>query len=464
MKQVKYNQLIKSQRNIIYPIYEEQEIGFNIIETLGYDIHHILNKQYNELTTIYTLGKYSFDTITFIGLGSLKNITTKRLRNAFETVSKAITQPSVFIVEKAITESIDVHKVTQLFVETHVLTSYKERIIGHDVKEMVDVDILCVDENVEEDIVLASAYGEGINYARRLADTPSNLMTPKHLVEEAIALSQEYRMECTILDKTKLEEMQAGGILSVNLGSHIPAYMICLKYTNSDTPYSAVVGKGLTFDSGGYNIKGNSYGMKYDMCGGADVLGVMRILARTHAKVNVYGIIPTTENLISGAAYKPQDVITTLSKKTVEIVSTDAEGRLILCDALTYAQQLGATHIIDLATLTGACMTALGDVYTGVFSNSDEYYQKFEKAMIESDEKGWRLPLDEEYFAKLKSTSADFKNSAGRYGGASIAANFLESFINEGVEWIHLDIAGTADNDGKGATGAMIRSIVNMLK
>ena len=270
-------------------------------------------------------------------------------------------------------------------------------------------------------------------------------------------------MECTILDKKMLKEMKAGGILSVNLGSHIPAYMICLKYTNANTPYSAVIGKGLTFDSGGYNLKGNSYGMKYDMCGGADVLGIMRILGATKAKANVYGIIPTTENLVSDKAYKPQDVITTLSGQTVEIVSTDAEGRLILCDAITYAQQLGATHLIDLATLTGACVSALGNIYTGVFSNSEDYYKMFEKIAKESDEKAWRLPIDPEYFAKLKSASADFKNSVGKPGaGASVAANFLEAFIEEGTEWIHLDIAGTADNNGTAATGAMIRTVVNM--
>lgn len=274
----------------------------------------------------------------------------------------------------------------------------------------------------------------------------------------------QYNIEYTILNKSALEEMKAGGILSVNQGSHIPAYMIVLKYThNGNAPHKAVIGKGIAFDSGGYNLKSNSYGMKYDMCGGADVLGIMKILAGIQAKTNVYGIIPVTENLVNGKAYKPQDVITTLSGKTVEVVSTDAEGRLILCDAITYAQKLGASHLIDLATLTGACVAALGDVYTGVFANDDAYYQEFEEAMKAADEKGWRLPMDDEYFAKIKSNSADFKNSMGKPGaGASIAANFLNAFVEEGTKWIHLDIAGTADNDGTGATGAMIRSVVNM--
>ena len=448
MKQSEYKNIKECQKDIIYPIY---------------DLNNSIDKEFNKITQIHTLGKLPFETITFIGLGFSQDITTTKLRKAFGHVSQGIKKESVFIAKKAVTNNISIEKITELFVESHIIAQYQEHKIGHDIKDIVQVDIMAQDIDVSSHIEKAIAYGEGINYARELADTPSNLMTPEHLVEEAKKVAQQYGMECTILDKKMLKEMKAGGILSVNLGSHIPAYMICLKYTNANTPYSAVIGKGLTFDSGGYNLKGNSYGMKYDMCGGADVLGIMRILGATKAKANVYGIIPTTENLVSDKAYKPQDVITTLSGQTVEIVSTDAEGRLILCDAITYAQQLGATHLIDLATLTGACVSALGNIYTGVFSNSEDYYKMFEKIAKESDEKAWRLPIDPEYFAKLKSASADFKNSVGKPGaGASVAANFLEAFIEEGTEWIHLDIAGTADNNGTAATGAMVRTVVKM--
>lgn len=463
MKQSEYKNIKECQKDIIYPIYKDQNICEGLIETLGYDFNKSIHKELNKITQIHTLGKLPFETITFIGLGLSKDITTTKLRKAFGHVSQGIKKESVFIAKKAVTNNISIEKITELFIESHIIAQYQEHKIGHDIKDIVQVDIMAQDIDVSSHIEKAIAYGEGINYARELADTPSNLMTPENLVEEAKKVAQQYGMECTILDKKMLKEMKAGGILSVNLGSHIPAYMICLKYTNANTPYSAVIGKGLTFDSGGYNLKGNSYGMKYDMCGGADVLGIMRILGATKAKANVYGIIPTTENLVSDKAYKPQDVITTLSGQTVEIVSTDAEGRLILCDAITYAQQLGATHLIDLATLTGACVSALGNIYTGVFSNSEDYYKMFEKIAKESDEKAWRLPIDPEYFAKLKSASADFKNSVGKPGaGASVAANFLEAFIEEGTEWIHLDIAGTADNNGTAATGAMIRTVVNM--
>ena len=415
-------QQIKQFNNnvMIYPIYQEQSVCQDIIDTLGYDITQDIDKDFSKITQIHTFGKYPFSYILFVGLGKQNEITTDKLRKIATTVSKDIKQP------------------VQL-------------VVNHDVQDEINEAII---------------YGEGINYARRLADTPSNLMTPDDMVKESIQLAKDYGMECTILDKAQLEDMKAGGILSVNQGSDIPAYMIVLKHNgDGDNAYKAVIGKGLTFDSGGYNLKGNSYGMKYDMCGGADVLGVMQILARSQAKTNVYGIVPVTENLVSGKAYKPQDVITTLSGKTVEIVSTDAEGRLILCDAMTYAQQLGAKKLIDLATLTGACVTALGDAYTGVFANDDDYYHEFEEAMKAADEKGWRLPLDQAYLDKLKSNSADLKNSAGKPGaGASIAANFLESFIEKDTQWIHLDIAGTADQDGTGATGAMIRSVVEVMK
>ncbi|MCD7808684.1 MAG: leucyl aminopeptidase [Erysipelotrichaceae bacterium] len=464
MEQASYSFIYESTQDIIYPIYEDKDICPKVVETLGYDINLIVDKKLNQITTIYTLGQYPFDKIIFIGLGKSIEMTTAKMRDAFITVSQQIKQPASFDAKRATTDMIDIHKVTQLFVESYIYASYKEHVIGHDTKEIIEVNVIA-QENVQADIEIGEAYGNGINYERTLADTPANLMTPKDIVKAAIQLAKEYNLELTILDNQKLQEMGAGGILAVNQGSDLPAYMLALKYNHgSNQPYKAVVGKGITFDSGGYNIKGNSFGMKYDMCGAASVLGIIKILADIKANVNVYGIIATTENLINGSAYKPQDVIITLSKKTVEIFSTDAEGRIILCDALTYAQQLGAHQIIDLATLTGACEVALADVYTGVFSNNDEYFHKFNQVLKDSDEKGWRLPLDNAYLDKIKSNSADFKNSIGRVGGASIAASFLQQFIEEDTKWIHLDIAGTADHGGKGATGVMIRSVVNMLK
>lgn len=464
MKQLKNIDFKNLTQNIIYPIFEEQAINNDLLTTFSNSLEAIVDKTYNSTTVIHTLGKYNFETITFLGLGKSSDLTSKKIRELANNIS--LSKAAILYLNDFNSDVFDIHQLTKTFIESYIIGSYQEQIIGHEEKEITDLDILFDHFDLSEDINMAKIYAEGINYARKISDTPANLMNPNDLVNEAKKLADKYGMECTILDKQELEKIGAGGILAVNQGSKIPAYIICLKYNNNgNEPYTAVIGKGLTFDSGGYNIKSNSYGMKYDMCGGADILGIMKILAASKAKTNVYGIIPTTENLISDKAYRPQDVITTLSKKTVEIVSTDAEGRLILCDAITYAQQLGAKKIIDLATLTGACVSALGDIYTGVFSNDDCYYHQFKKIMIASDEKGWRLPLDQEYFKKLKSTSADLKNSAGKPGaGASIAACFLEAFIEDDTKWLHLDIAGTADNDGTKATGAMIRSVVNMVK
>ena len=452
-------QQIKQFNNniMIYPIYQEQSVCQDIIDTLGYDITQDIDKNFSQITQIHTFGKYPFSYILFVGLGKQNEITTDKLRKIATTVSKDIKQPVQLVVNHLDNQST----LVRVWMESHILAQYEERKIGHDAKPIMNMDVLA-SVDVQDEINEAIIYGEGINYARRLADTPSNLMTPDDMVKESIQLAKDYGMECTILDKTQLEDMKAGGILSVNQGSDIPAYMIVLKHNgDGDNAYKAVIGKGLTFDSGGYNLKGNSYGMKYDMCGGADVLGVMQILARSQAKTNVYGIVPVTENLVSGKAYKPQDVITTLSGKTVEITTTDAEGRLVLCDAMTYAKQLGVQAIIDLGTLTGP---ALGDVYTAVFSNDDDYYHEFEEAMKAADEKGWRLPLDQEYFDKLKSNSADMTNCSMTFGGdASVAANFLEAFVEKDIQWIHLDIASTAKKPNIGATGAMVKSIATFL-
>ena len=462
MEQIKNINLKSLDKNLIYPIYLEQEINVQITDTLNCNLNSIINKEYLKTTTIHTLNNFNFDTITFISLGSKDKVTTQTIRDVAKKIKTD--KPSVIYLEEIETSKLDINTITTTFIESYLIEAYQEQKIGHEPHKISPIDIIYSQNDLKEAINKGINLGNGINYARKISDLPSNLMTPYDLVKEAKKLAQQYNMECTILDKDDLEKMNAGGILSVNKGSDIPAYLICLKYTNGTGPYSAVIGKGITFDSGGYNIKKNSYGMKYDMCGGGDVLGIMQILAANHVKANVYGIIPTTENLINGGAYKPQDVITTLAKKTVEIVSTDAEGRLILADAITYAQQLGATKLIDLATLTGACVAALGDLYTGVFSNDDDFYEKFAQCAKQSDEKAWRLPIAKEYFHKLKSNSADFKNSVGKPGaGASVAANFLAAFVNDDVKWIHLDIAGTADNDGTGATGAMIRSVVNFI-
>lgn len=466
MKQAKYTCLKECTRDALVPIYEEDHVCNSISETLGYDIDSLIDKEAGSLTVIHTLGKFLCKRILFLGMGKQSEMTTRNLREVFAKVTNEVKEPISLIAKKAVCGTIDIHKVAEVFAETYALSAYEEHKVERNDKEYPDADVVA-NEDVSAALMQGQIYAQGINHARDMANMPANYMTPKRLSEEAQEIADRYGLQCTILDKAQLEELNAGGILSVNQGSDQEPYLIVLKYQGGKEtdPYTALVGKGLTFDAGGYNIKSDSYGMKYDMCGGADVLGAIEIIAASHFKQNVYAIVPATENLINGSAYKPQDVITTMSGKTVEIVNTDAEGRLILCDAITYAQTLSnVVKIVDIATLTGACARALGNVYTGVFSNDDEFYEAFDQALQASDERGWRLPVAKEYHDVLKSKSADLKNLGKGSAGASVAACFLQEFVNEGVSWIHLDIAGVSDDEKHGATGAMVRTMANLCR
>lgn len=469
MKQAKYGLIADSKRNIIYPIYSDRNICSKVVAQLGSDIDILVNKEFNKITKIYTLGKYPFESISFIGLGDSASIDTKKMRKAFMNIALNIEEESSFDARRAVNDELDIQCIAKLFVESYAIASHKETKVNEDVKAIADVDIMSKDEDVQKSIDEALMFAKGVNSARDLSNLPSNIMTPIALADYAVKMAKKYDLECEIIDKKALVKMGAGGILGVNQGSDIEARMIVVKYNgDKGAPYTALVGKGLTFDSGGYNIKPNSLGMKYDMCGGANVLGAMEIIAGLKLKANVYCIVPTTENLINGSAFKPDDVLTSLSGKTIEILNTDAEGRLILCDAITYAQELGAKRIIDVATLTGACIVALGHEYTGGFTNSASFYNELENASKACSEALWQLPTDDIFLDALtKTTSADIKNIADVGAGASTAATFLEYFVNEGVEWIHLDIAGSGTIKAgpfAGATGAMTRSIAKLFQ
>jgi leucyl aminopeptidase len=266
-----------------------------------------------------------------------------------------------------------------------------------------------------------------------------------------------------------------GAFWSVSQGSEEPPALIVLTYkpayAKKDGPVLGLVGKGITFDSGGISLKpgDNMEKMKYDMAGGAAMIGAMRAIALLKPSVKVIGVVCAAENMPDGKAQKPGDVQTAMSGKTIEIINTDAEGRLVLADGLSYAKQLGATHLIDAATLTGACVVALGYHNAGAFSNDDETYAKFDTALATSGEKFWRLPLGEEYAEQIKSEIGDIKNTGGRWGGASTAAEFLKVFAEE-TPWIHLDIAGMAWVEdsrpyiAKGPSGVAVRSIVEWVR
>jgi leucyl aminopeptidase len=316
--------------------------------------------------------------------------------------------------------------------------------------------------------------GESQNFTRTLVNEPGNVLTPTVFGQRAAAMAKEVGLHCEVHSTEKLHELKMGAFWSVSQGSEEPPALIVMRYEPAgvtEGPVLGLVGKGITFDTGGISIKpaDNMEKMKYDMAGGAAMVGAMRAIALLKPRVRVIGIVCASENMPDGKAQKPGDVQTAMSGKTIEIINTDAEGRLVLADGLAYAKQLGATHLIDAATLTGACVVALGMVNGGAFSNDDETFDKFNTALSTSGEKFWRLPLGEEYAELIKSDIGDIKNTGGRWGGASTAAEFLKVFA-EDTPWIHLDIAGMAWIEdarpyiAKGPSGTAVRSILEWVR
>jgi leucyl aminopeptidase len=318
----------------------------------------------------------------------------------------------------------------------------------------------------------ARAIADGIRTVRDLGNGPGNLVTPAHLADRAAQVAKEIGVKCTVYDKRAIEKMKMGGLLAVNRGSGEEPRFVVLEYApRRAKQHVALVGKGITFDSGGISIKpaDRMEEMKFDMCGAAAVIGTIEAAAKLALPVRVTGIFASTENLPDGRAYKPGDIITVMSGKTVEIVNTDAEGRMILGDALHYASELKPDHIIDYATLTGACVVALASEAAGLFANNDELARKLIECGERVGERLWRLPEWDDYKELIRSEWADVKNSGGRWGGAITAALFLKEFVNC-PSWAHLDIAGTAyaehetAREPRGATGAGVRVTVEFLE
>jgi leucyl aminopeptidase len=345
------------------------------------------------------------------------------------------------------------------------------------------------EDNAAGKAALKAAFTEGVivgesqNFTRLLVNEPGNKLTPTILGQRAAAMAAEVGLACQVHSTAKLKELKMGAFWAVSQGSEEPPALIVLRYEpegvskDDGGPVLGLVGKGITFDTGGISIKpaDKMELMKYDMAGGAAMLGAMRAISLLKPRVRVIGIVCSAENMPDGKAFKPGDVVTAMPitsnkpGKTIEVINTDAEGRLVLADGLTYAKQLGATHLIDAATLTGACVVALGTTNAGGFSNDDETYAKFNAALATSGEKFWRLPLGEEYVEQIKSDIGDIKNTGGRHGGAITAAEFLHTFA-EDTPWIHLDIAGLAwIEDSKpyiarGPSGVAVRSILEWVR
>jgi leucyl aminopeptidase len=315
----------------------------------------------------------------------------------------------------------------------------------------------------------ATIVGESINWARRLINEPSNRKPPRVIAEHAREMAAGAGLSCEVLDDQEIRNLKMGALLGVGQGSDEPVRLVVLKYMGNpaSSKVLAFVGKGVTFDTGGISLKpaDGMEKMKYDMAGGVTAMAALRTLALFGAPLNGMAVIPLAENMPGGRAQRPGDVVESMSGKTIEIINTDAEGRLILADALAYARRLGATHLIDIATLTGAARIALGPFRVGVMGNDQSFIDSFLAAANSAGEKMWQMPMDDEYRDLIKSTVADVANSGGRFAGMITAAKFLQEFVGN-TPWVHLDIASTAWNDDdkpylpKGPTGVALRSLV----
>jgi leucyl aminopeptidase len=313
--------------------------------------------------------------------------------------------------------------------------------------------------------------GEAANIARELVNTPSNDMTPSHMAKRAAALAKKYGLKIHVLDRRDMKKLGMGSMLSVAIGSDEPPKMIALEYRGDKSSKNVLglVGKGVTFDTGGISLKPalDMDAMKGDMAGGATVIATMAAIAQLKPKVNVTAVVCATENMPSGKATRPGDVVRAMNGKSIEVINTDAEGRLVLADGLCYAQHLGATHLVDVATLTGAVVVALGNTTTGVMSNDRAFVDLFHAATDRYDERYWELPLYPEYADLIRSPIADMKNSGGRPAGTIFGAMFIKEFVGD-RPWIHLDIAGTSTTEkdaghlAKGPSGVALRPLVRL--
>ena len=436
----------------------------------------------NEITLIHSLGKIEPSRVVVAGLGKEKGLDLRRVRGVTAEACRYLRKAGVervgTIAHGAGTGGIDSEKSAQAVAEGAILGLYTFR--KHQTKEpeqgeIKEVLIVEQDESklpqMEQGCARGKVLAEATNLARDMANEPANYMTPTDMAEVARKIAQDYGLECQVIEREEMERLGMGALLGVAQGSRQPSKLIILSYKGDDQSKGILgfVGKGVTFDSGGISIK-PSEGMgemKGDMAGGATVIAAMRALGQLRPKINVTGVIPATENLPSGTALKPGDVLKAMSGKTIEIVSTDAEGRLILADALSYARKLGLSPVIDVATLTGACRVALGNFCSGAFGNDEELIARVIKAGEEAGECMWQMPMYEEYKELNKSDVADIKNVGERWGGAISAAQFLAEFAEE-TPWVHLDIAGTSESRKdkaflvKGATGVGVRTLVNL--
>jgi leucyl aminopeptidase len=436
-----------------------------------------------EVTVIHCLNKLAANKVAVVGLGKQPQLTANKIRGTVAEACRVLRQKNATSIA-TVAQGTGIAGITdedsaQVITEGALLGLYTFR--KHITKEpeyseVKELTIIEADRGklptLKRGYQKGRILAEATNLARDMVNEPSNYMTPANMAEMAGKLAKAHNLKLTVFEREQMRKMGMGALLGVAKGSQQPPKFIVLYYKGrrSKEIDIALVGKGITFDSGGISLKpADGMGdMKGDMAGGAAVMAALSAIAQLKPRINVMALIPATENLPSGSALKPADILTAMNCKTIEIISTDAEGRLILSDALGYARKQGIKRIIDVATLTGACRIALGDICTGAFTNNQELVDKVIAAGAKAGELIWQMPMFEEYKEQNKSDVADIKNTGGRYAGAITAAQFLAEFA-EDTPWVHLDIAGTNMSEKernytvKGATGVPVRTLVNLV-
>ena len=423
-----------------------------------------------------SLGRINADRILIAGLGKKSKLNSDTLRRvAIQTAKKtnAFSNSIVFCLEFGEKRGFAAAIIEGMILGKYEFNKYKTNNKNLNGIEKVELQFDKLEKKLfRNELEFSKTMAESTNFTRDLVNEPPLFITPTKLAEIAIDISQDKNLECEVFDRDEMIKRGMGGILAVSSGSEEPPKFIHLKYTPRKKPRKsiAIVGKGITFDSGGLCIKSadNMHTMKMDMSGAACILGVMKAVPNLNPPLEVHGLISATENMPGGKAFKPDDIIRALNGKTIEVVNTDAEGRIVLADALSFATQLKVDEIVDLATLTGACMVGLGGYTAGIMGNNEALIKKLLNASKLAGEKLWQLPMDDELRKEIDSDVADVKNVGSRWGGAITAAMFLEKFVGD-TPWAHIDIAGPAfiekggDWYPKGGTGFGVRTIIRYL-
>ncbi|RME16586.1 MAG: leucyl aminopeptidase [Bdellovibrio sp.] len=426
----------------------------------------------------------SFENVLLIGLGQEKKISLESLRVAAATAEKSLEsnklKSATFFVDNLTKYVKKATNAAHALTEGVLLSAYQfDKFFSEKPKphfqKMTFLTQSAPPTTLKKAVTQAQALCECVNFARYLGDMPGNLLTPKDLARETVNAAKGTGLKVTVWNKERIKKEKMGGLYGVSLGSAAEPRFIIMEYKGASKSQKPIcfVGKGLTFDSGGISIKPSQSmdEMKYDMCGGAAVIGAMLAIAKLKLKVNAIGLVPASENMPGPLANKPGDILRARNGKTVEVLNTDAEGRLILMDALCYASELKPRAILDAATLTGAIIVALGNSYTGVFSKNEKLVKTIKEAAEHTGENVWHMPLCDDFTQDMKGTHADLSNiSSFRGAGSSTAAAFLEQFVDPEIPWAHLDIAGTAWNIAnrknycpkKGASGVMVRTFVEL--